>query len=197
MVELDEHALHAIDHGGESLLISDVVDLIERYHPHEQPGVSREIIMRYAEALKADREEAFDMGTFRDELDGKLTDSETWDGKFSLYELESGRISKYPGAWHERLGGTTDIREYIKFLEDDAPKFDNDFGRGGPGPGVPEQPLLNVVAIVGGIDREEAKANLQDLRDEGEVTEDADQHPNAGVTLSERKDEYRDTSLDG
>ncbi|WP_018129180.1 hypothetical protein [Haladaptatus paucihalophilus] len=196
MAQIDEDALREIRHKGESLLLEDLLLLIERHHPHEQPGISRETIESYAETLSESRDDQFNIETFHEKLNTQLTDSHTWAGKEAIYELASGRISRYPEAWHDRLGETADIREYIAFLQDEAPEFKDDLGRGGAGPGIPEQPLLDVVAVVGHVDRDDVKAQLQELREQGEIAEDADQHPNAGVVLRDRNDEFRDSGLD-
>lgn len=198
MVELDEDVLEELQHGGRSLLIEEVVSIIERTHLDDRPGVSRETVTAYADALDSDPDQRFDVETFRDELESRLTDSDTWAGDDRLYRLNSDRISSYPAAWHDRLGGTTDVRTYVVFLQEEVPEFKEDVGRGGAGPGVPQDQLLDVVSIVGRIERQEARALLQKLRDEGELVEDADQHPNAGVMLHDEEGEaYRDTSIDG
>ncbi|QLG28627.1 hypothetical protein HUG10_14205 [Halorarum halophilum] len=198
MVELDEDVLEELQHGGRSLLIEDVVSIIERNHLDDRPGVSRETLEAYADALEADPDQQFDMETFHEELDSRLTDSDTWVDDDRLYRVGDDRISSYPATWHDRLGGKTDVRTYVVFLQDEAPEFKEDVGRGGAGPGIPQDQLLDVVSVVGRIERQEARAVLQDLHDRGELVEDADQHPDAGVMLGDEDGEsYRDTSIDG
>ncbi|QLG64158.1 hypothetical protein [Halorarum salinum] len=197
MVELDANVLEEIRHGGRTMLIEDVVSLVERSHDDDRPGVPRGTVEAYAEALETDPEASVDLDTFLEELDDSLTDSETWAGDGHLYRLEDDRISLFPAEWHERFGGSTDVQEYVEFLQGDADGAVDDVARGGAGPGVPEQLLVDVVAVVGRISREEARARLQDLRKSGELVEDADQHPNAGVMLRDEDGErFRDTSLD-
>lgn len=196
MGEIDERTLREIEREGESLLVTDMVSLIERHHSHDGPGISRETLNAYVEALEASADVQIDPEAFAERVESVLTDSASWVDDDHLYELDSDRISRYPRAWHDRLGGTADVREYVAFLQDEVPSFKDDVGRGGAGPGIPKQPLLDVVATVGRVDRDEAKARLESLRDRGVLAEDADQHPMAGVVLRERHDEYRDSTLD-
>lgn len=57
MVEVKAHTVAEIRRSGDSLPVEDMVLLIERNHPHDQPGISRETIARYAEALATDPDE--------------------------------------------------------------------------------------------------------------------------------------------
>jgi hypothetical protein len=41
------------------------------------------------------------------------------------------------------------------------------------------------MAVVGGLDRQSAKAEIEAARDDDRIVEDADQHPKAGVYLAE------------
>lgn len=54
---------------------------------------------------------------------------------------------------------------------------------------VREDPLVFAIQAVGRTDRETAKAAVSDPRERGEIAEDADQHPQAGVFLVE-EDEF-------
>ena len=51
MVQINDRVLTAATQRGQNLLNEEVVALIERYHPHEQPGISREALEAYATAL--------------------------------------------------------------------------------------------------------------------------------------------------
>lgn len=193
MTETDERVLDRIN---QTLRLDGLIVLVERFHSHTQPGVSRETVDRYAEPFSASIGEGPDVDAFHEEVDSRLTDSRTWSGGDSLYELGSGQISRYPAEWHDRLGGTTDVRRYVKFLQEEVPEFKDDIGQGGAGPGIPEQPLFDVIAVVGRTDRDEVRAKVAEFRDRGEIAEDADQHPNAGVVLSDDHEGLRDPSLD-
>ncbi|WP_313692787.1 hypothetical protein [Halorarum halobium] len=197
MADPNQEVLEELRHGGRSMLIEEVVSLLERTHRGDRPGVSRETVTAYADALEEDPEQRFDRETFHEELEASLTDSDTWEDPDSLYRIGDGHLSCYPPVWHGRLGGTTDVRAYVEFLQEEAPEFDDGFERGGAGEGIPQQPLLDVVATVGRVDRGVVKAELKELRQRGELVEDADQHPNAGVMLrDDGGEQYRDTSLD-
>ena len=54
MVQINDRVLTAATQRGQNLLNEEVVALIERYHPHEQPGISRETLEAYATALAND-----------------------------------------------------------------------------------------------------------------------------------------------
>lgn len=195
MVELNEHVISEAAHEGRTMVPEQLFSLVERHHPHQEPGVPREVLEAYADGVEDTVEYRFDADEFLREVDSQLTDSETWAGEDAFYRVD-GRLSRYPARWHRELGGTTDVREYIAFLQDEEDGYLDDVSLGGAGRGIPEQPLLDIVAIVGRVDREEAKEKLEELRDRGEVVEDADQHPNAGVYLADRDEERRDESLD-
>lgn len=193
MTEADERVLDRIN---QTLRLDGLLVLIERYHSHARPGVPRETLDRYAEPFSASVGGQPDVDAFHEEVDSRLTDSRTWSGKDSIYRLDSGRISRYPATWHDRLGDTTDVRRYVAFLQEEASEFKSDIGQGGAGPGIPEQPLLDAIAVIGRTDRDEVKTELAELRDRGEIAEDADQHPNPGVVLADEQGELRDSSLD-
>lgn len=196
MVDTNETVTRELEGVGRSLTIAGFLETVERLHPHDRPGVDRETLDAYIEELEQSHSSGYDADTLRERLEDEITDSETWEGEKKLYRQEDDRFSVYPRTWHERLGGSDDIPHYVAFLQEEVPDFKYDIGRGGAGQGLPEQPLLEVVSIVGRIDYEEAKDRLEELRDEGVLAEDADQHPDAGVVLTEEHDEFRDASLD-
>ncbi len=196
MAELSDEVLDEAAHEGETLLVEDLVSLAERAHDDE-PGIERDRLMAYAEALAERRDVGFDLQAFDKGVADRLTDAETWADRDRLYELGDGRLSLYPTEWHAALGGSTDVADYLAFLKQDSPAFVRERGTGEVGPGIPKQKLLDIVAVIGRVDRETARAALKDARDAGEVVEDADQHPQAGVYLREEADTYRDGTLDG
>lgn len=196
MVDTTETVMRELEGVGRSLTIAGFLETVERLHPHDRPGVDRETLDAYIEELEQSHSSGYDADTLRERLEGEITDSETWEGEKKLYRQGDDRFSVYPQTWHERLGGSDDIPRYVAFLQEEVPDFKHDIGRGGAGQGIPEQPLLEVVSVVGRIDYEEAKARLEELREEGVLAEDADQHPDAGVVLAEDHDEFRDASLD-
>jgi hypothetical protein len=169
------------------------VDLIERGHRHE-PGIDRETLAAYVDAFDERRRFDFDPEWFYSELEEGLVDSEGWVDEDELYRIGDDRISRYPSRWHEELGGSDDVTAFVRFLSDT--EFAASVGRSGAGSGIDEEALLDVVSAVGRIPIDDAKAKLETLREEGVVVEDADQHPHAGVYLSEEASDMRDPALD-
>lgn len=180
MVELNEHVLDEFGHRGDSLIAEEFLSLIERYHSSDGPGVDRSVVRAYAEALDERGMSQLDSDEIEAELDRKTVESETWAGD-GVYEVGDDRLSNYPAAWHDRLGGSTDIVEFVETLTGVDPPI----GQTGAGSSVPEDVLIDIVAVVGGLDREEAKVRLEELRRDGPLAEDADQRPQAGVRLEE------------
>ncbi|QLD91078.1 hypothetical protein HWV07_19325 [Natronomonas salina] len=160
--------------------------LIERGHRHE-PGVERSTLEVYVDALEGRRDYEFDAEGFRADLEGALVDDETWTTDDALYRIGDDRVSRYPKRWHDELGGSDDVAAFVSLLNGSAYV---DQG------GVNEDALLDVVAAVGRTSVDDAKAELEALREEGVVVEDADQHPHAGVYLADEAEGLRDPALD-
>jgi hypothetical protein len=179
MVELNDHVIDEFGHRGSSMLAGEFLSLIERHHPTDGPGVDWDVVEAYADVLDREGVSQLNSEDMRSPLEEKRRESETWIDEDIVYDLGDGRVSKYPAEWHERLGGETDIVEFVDVLTD----VDSSIGQSGQGNGVPEDFLLDVAAIVGGLDREEAKSRLEEQRRDGPIAEDADQHPEARVRL--------------
>jgi hypothetical protein len=195
---LSEQVLAAVGTERRTLLPREVVKLIERYHPHDQPGIAWSVLDAYATRLADDLRDQFDREEFLEDIEARLVETQTWASDDALYELDTNRVSLFPPRWHDSLGGATDLTAYVRFLTDEAPGFADDrTAVGGAGEGVPEQFLLETVNLVGRVDHATAKSRLEDLRDSGDLVEDADQHPNARVKLAEEADEEQDPSLQG
>lgn len=167
--------------------------LVERGHRTE-PGVDRETLDGYVDALTGRRDFEFDPEGFHAELEDALVDDEEWVAEDRLYRIGEDRISRYPARFHEELGGSDDVAAFVDFLQDT--EFAGTVGSSGAGGGIDEEALLDVVAAVGQVPMDDAKARLETLRDEGVVVEDADQHPHAGVYLAEEAGELRDPTLE-
>ncbi|HET7323143.1 MAG TPA: hypothetical protein VFJ06_02300 [Halococcus sp.] len=194
--DLNEQVLETVGNERRTLLPREVVEFVERYHPHDQPGIAWATLEAYAARFAEDFGEQFDSEEFLDRIESQLVETETWESDDALYKLDGKRVSLYPPRWHDRLGGSADLKEYLRFIADDAPGFAEErTAVGGSGEGVPEQFLLDTVNLVGRVDYETAKSRLEEGRDRGELAEDADQHPNARVRLAERTDDMQDSSL--
>jgi len=179
MVDTDQQAVEEIVHEGSALGTRELLDILERYHD-DRPGVPLAAIDAYAAELNEREDSRFDTEAFRDVVDDRRTDSDSWvaDGD-RLYELDDGRISQYPATWHDRLGGERDPAAYLRFFEEMAPSVRSRHG------GVDEDQLIDVMAVVGGLGRDTAKAAIESAREADRIVEDADQHPKAGVYLAE------------
>jgi len=183
MVDTDQQAVDEIVHEGDALGTRELLDILERYHD-DRPGVPRDAIDAYARELNEREDSSFDTEAFESTVADRLTDSDSWVGDSErLYELDSGRISQYPATWHDRLGGERDPAAYLRFFEAEVPSVLSNAPGGRQR--ANEDQLIDVMAVVGEMSRQSAKAAIESARDEDRLTEDADQHPKAGVYLAE------------
>jgi hypothetical protein len=183
-VKHSESLLREAGNRSEYLRPREFVALAERYaegtDAGTDPGVPREWLLAHVEAL--DGESHVDAESFRSSLSEVTTDAETWADDRAVYEVgeDGDRLSAYPPAWHEALGGVTSLPEVVRYLLDGSDYRPVDAGAGD---GVPEDDLLDIAAAVGGFTREAAKAALEECRADGRLVEDVDQHPEANVYL--------------
>lgn len=184
MVDIDDAVIEELVHEGSSMDRDDLFDVIERHHD-DRPGVPRQAVAAYARELASRRDYSFDADGFLAALDERRTDEETWAGHDWYYELDDDRVSQYPAAWHEHLGESTDAAEYVRFINERAPDFAEELGRGGPETAVPKDALVDVLQAVGRMDREAATTAIEQAREHGALAEDVDQHPEAGVYPAE------------
>jgi hypothetical protein len=182
MVEPDERVLEEATARRRKLRPGELIELVERHGSRDRPGVARDVIETHAAALDERLRGQFDAETVRDAIDERLTESETWVDENALYAV-GDRVSVYPARWHETLGGSTDLPAYVEFLRE-ATAFREDVDSGGRGRGIPEDTLLDAISVIGRVERRAAKARLDELRKEGVVAEDADQHPESRVRLT-------------
>lgn len=183
MSELRERVIEEAEQR-RTLRTDDLVTLVERHHGDGSPGVDPDLLRAYAEEIGS-RGGEFGRENAEVELES-VSESETWTNDDRLYRVGDGRVSAYPRSWYDELGGETDLERYLEFILADVDDSRAAFQSGGQGEGVPQGTLLNVATVLGGMDWKEAKRELERLRDEGVVAEDADQHPNARVTFAER-----------
>ncbi|WP_459193539.1 hypothetical protein [Halosimplex sp. J119] len=190
MAEPNQAVVDEIVHEGESIGARGIVELIERYD--QGAGVEPETIEVYADELEARDDYAFDGRDFLAHVDENTTDAEWWEGGV-YYEIgedvDDHRISLFPAAWHEHLGGSTDVTEYVEFILDEDPDYLDDLSLGGPGGGVPEKAVVEALMLIGQVDRPDANTRINEARERGDVVEDADQSPEAHVYLAERAPE--------
>lgn len=189
MTELNERVLDRAA-SKELLRVEGLIALVERHDGDvdDGPGVPVERLRAYVEEI------AREGGSLTpDNLDAALekrsTDAETWAGQNLIYEVDDDRVSTYPVEWYERLEGVSDVEEHLRVIVDDIVENDRfedsegAFDQGGPGKGVPAGFLLDVASSIGDLSREEADAQLTELRKNDVVSEAADQYPTARVRL--------------
>ena len=100
MVELNEHVLEIVGHKGHSVSTEDLLGHLECYHSHDEPGLTREVLEAYGEAIERDGRVPFTATALLKVIDSRLTDSATCiEGAF--YEVAPDRVSGFPVRWHE------------------------------------------------------------------------------------------------
>jgi hypothetical protein len=176
MPELRRDVLDEAGQRSKYLTATELLEVIERYHDENEPGIARETFEAYAEGVAEETARSAD--EFTEGLSNSLTDDDGWVEPSVIYELDDGRVSTYPADWHERLGGEGDPREHLRFLVEEVEGYENS---------VDEAALLHLTSVVGGVGYETAKARLESLRDEGKIVEGADQHPDANVYLPDEE----------
>lgn len=184
MAEPDQAVIDEAVHEGDSMTHGELFDLIER-SDDEYPGVDPEVVETYARELAAREDYAFDAEGFLDIVDERRVDEEEWAGPDHVYELDGDRLSQYPPAWHEELGGSTDAAEYVRFVTEAEPMFIEELSRGGAGEGIPEDTLVRLIATVGRVGKDDARAAIEEARDRGDIVEETEQHPQARVYLAD------------
>ncbi|WP_435320823.1 hypothetical protein [Haloarchaeobius sp. TZWSO28] len=184
MVALDTHALDELFQRGRWLTFPDFVRLVEQDHPHNEPGVSREVLDAYAKAIENDLGGAapFTVEEMEQRLERHLSDSGGW-SKRAVYEVGADRISFYPKSWHDRLRGETDPRKYVAVMQSDSDPSTSQYPRGMHGARVPKQQLLNAMQILGRMNIHAATQAVDDGRKRGELLVYPFQNPEADVLL--------------
>lgn len=181
MPELREEVLDEAFHEGETLIVNDLVGLIERHHDDGHYGASVDLIEAYLERL-AEEDSRYDPESVREAVDEQLVDGETWVDADSLYDVGDGRVSKFPLEWHEALEGEDDVYEYVTFIVDALPEGGREsFATGGAGPGVPRQRLIDAGEIIGNLSQGEVKRQLEQLGERGRIDVSDEQHPQGRV----------------
>ncbi|MFC4356723.1 hypothetical protein ACFO0N_02035 [Halobium salinum] len=197
MTTLNEHVLNEAGERQDRLTIGQLVTLIERHDGEGGPGVTRDRIMAYAEELSG-RGGPVNPDKVETAIDERLAEDDSlsgpvgWTGSASLFGVDDGRVSTFPPSWHEAFSDhSPSVRDIVEFALRDPDSDGNDNGgagsdeaAGGPA-GVPRQVVLNAATLFGGMEWSTAQGELEELRGEGVVVEDLDQHPNPNVRLAE------------
>ena len=198
MVDTNQQVIEEARQRDDMLTSRELLLMIERQHRPDGPGVDQELLDAYDDAVGRDEAIPFEEGELRESVERRLSDDETWVDEDTYYRLGDGRISVFPAEWHDALGDTTDLRAYVDVIGEGmgASGPGNDSQRGGLGTGVPEGLLLEAATVIGGLDQGTAKDRLEQHRADGDLVEDADQHPDARVHLAEDAEGLRDDSLE-
>ncbi|WP_227354001.1 hypothetical protein [Haladaptatus salinisoli] len=178
MASTDQELVDELDSRVETLTLDDAVRLVETNHPNGGPGVEREVFESYLDATE------YGEDAFTSSLEESLTDADSWQGGGRVYDLGGGRVSAYPRRWHDELGDTTDLREYLRVIGDDAQGSTGSERAAVTEDGVAEGMLLDAAAAIGGVDHEDTRDRLKTLRDEGEIEANPSQHPNPWLRLA-------------
>lgn len=198
MVDTNQQVIEEARQRGETLTSRKLLLLVEQYHRSGSPGVDRDLLDAYDAAAARDDAIPFKEGQLSEAVSRDLVDDESWAGEDVYYPVGDDRISTFPAEWHDVLGDTTDVRAYVDVIGEAMADSGTgaDSQRGGIGTGVPEGLVLEAMAVIGGLDQETAKDRLEQRRDDGELVEDADQHPDARIHLAEDAEWMRDDSLE-
>ena len=181
MPELRDDVIDQAFHKGDTLIINDLVGLIERHHDDEYYGAPVDLVEAYVERL-AEEDSRYKPEGVSQALDEQTVDDESWIDADSLYDVGEGRVSKFPLEWHEALHDEEDVYEYVTFVVDALPDEGRDaFAVGGAGPGIPRQRLIDLVQVIGHLDESDIKEQLQRLGDEGRIEAEAEEHPNQRI----------------
>ncbi len=176
--DLSDDVLEEAASRGETLIIHDLLRLIERFDTG--PGVPESRLDAYLSALGENR---FNEQALRDGLEKRLTDSETWVEESAVYRL-NGEISAFPPRWHEELVGQSDLTQYVATMTAAVEGGSAGYDHGGRGEGVPEKLLCDTATVFSGTSYKDAMREAARLRDTNLLTADADQHPNARIQLT-------------
>ncbi|QDX39806.1 hypothetical protein [Salarchaeum sp. JOR-1] len=177
MTLVDDDVLVEAGSRGQNLLVTELVRLVERGHATDEPGVSRERLDAYIDEIG----DARDADTIRAELEEQLTDTESWVDVNAVYEVENGRVSRYPASWHEAVEPADDLVDVVRVLNERV----SDPPESGASEGIAEEFLLDALEVLGDWERERAKNRIEELRSAGVLAEYTDQHPKAGVRVAD------------
>jgi hypothetical protein len=186
MTRLDDAVIEEIHGQGERLLVDELVELVETHHRFDHPGVPRDLVGEYLDELEG--EAAFDVGPMREQLDEHLTADRSFVDANAVYEVGDEHVSSYPASWHARLDEDSSLADFVYVMTHST----GDTPGSAASEGVAKYDLFTAAAVIGGMSRNEAKDELRDLRADGVLVADADQHPRAGVSLAEDADFEKD-----
>ena len=175
MVSVDTDLVNALADDDEYLTARGLVEYLERHRVDDPPGVSRDHVRAYAEALE------YDVDRLLDSMESRLTTAERWRPGDRLYETGEN-VSVYPPAWHERLRGSTDLAAYVRVMLDSVRAPDGvHVDRNALG--VAQEDLITALEVMAGVDRNAARGLIKEQRLAGNVVLYAFQNPEELVRL--------------
>lgn len=183
-MELDDAVIEEAAGRGDQLLAGTLVKLVERHHDDPEPGVPLSLVEDYLDALD---EGTVDAEQVRETLDIHLAEDREAPTEAAVYNVGEGRVSGYPAVWHDRLDPEDSLVAYVAVMTETA-----DSPKSAASSGVSKDDLLEAAAVLSDRSREDARIELRDLRGDGVLVADADQHPRAGITLAEDADFEKD-----
>lgn len=181
MPELRDDVIDQAFHEGDTLIVNDLVGLIERHHDDDYYGAPVDLVRAYVERL-AEEDARYEPEGVRQALDEQTVDDESWVDADSLYDVGEDRVSKFPLEWHEALSGEEDVYELVRFVVDALPEDGREaFATGGAGAGIPRQRLIDMAEILCNLSQAEVKRQLEELGERGEIEVSDEQHPQGRV----------------
>ncbi|MFD1599843.1 hypothetical protein [Halobellus rarus] len=181
--QLQRQTLDELIHKGRYLYPTDVVNIIERFHSVEGPGVPRAVITAYVDEFirRLGPRAPFSQDRFARLLDGRVADLDMW-LPHTIYEVAPGRVSVFPPTWHRLLAGVHDPAQYVGVIGEDLAAAKG-VGTGESLPPVPKQVLIDAMMVLGGLDRRTAGGFIKQARLNGRLVVEPFQNPNASVWL--------------
>ncbi|MGA9401875.1 hypothetical protein [Haladaptatus sp.] len=175
MVSTDEELVEELESQRQTIMLDGALRLVEEHHRDTGAGVERELFEEYLDTM------TFRYEGFPSSVDEALVSEDSWHGGGHIYELSENRISYYPPRWHDELRETSDLREYLRVMETDAMETEGGDREAVTDDGALMDMLLDAAVAIGGMDREDARSQIETLKTDGEVRVYPEQHANPWV----------------
>ena len=175
MVSTDEELVEELESQRQTIMLDGALRLVEEHHRDTGAGIERELFEEYLDTM------TFRYEGFPSSVDEALVSEDSWHGSGHIYELSENRISYYPPRWHDELRETSDLREYLRVMETDAMETEGGDREAVTDDGALMDMLLDAAVAIGGMDREDARSQIETLKTDGEVRVYPEQHANPWV----------------
>ncbi|MCO8245175.1 MULTISPECIES: hypothetical protein [unclassified Haladaptatus] len=175
MASTDEELVEELESQRQTIMLDGALRLVEEHHWDTDAGVERELFEEYLDTM------TFRYEGFSSSVDEALVSEDSWHGGGHIYELPGNRISYYPPRWHDELSERSDLREYLRVMETDAMETEGGDREAVTDDGVLMDMLLDAAVAIGGMDREDARSQIETLKTDGEVRVYPEQHANPWV----------------